>query len=516
MVQKGLLQTIILVVVVIVVIVTVYLLRSLYERNLADFGTWSDFQTTICDNGAQGCTVAGISHKYRTCTPNARTGYGCIDSKGKHTYKDEKLEVKCNPPCYSAIWSGEQTSACEVYDDLAHTTLASNQTCKNPPQFTYQRNFKTCIPFDSEGPVACVRIDGNLANVGDTEEFFRTCDTIPDCYPGTWQPCPSPVSVVNEYCGGTVAQCGEVIPTTTSGVCAINDVPVASSNCYPPDNPGPCPRTCFNYPCDATWPAGFTNVNGQLGGFVEVFESVNGLVPDWLHVVIACGANPIATNNASANIVITTPTPHGIPVGEFVAITGVAGTVNGIAATKINGFRQVTAVTSTTLTFVADGPATSTGVGGGTTVQLEQDPQGAAQAQQDVYNSFGPVTLKFAPSVAGERVRIRIVPSQAEVPSGAFYMLCHLPYNGQTGIVSWNGSALVVDKVPILTLGQTLDDVVPRPDLFKFTETTEPQFLHLYTLPGPVLTPLFCAGPGGCLTFSTCDGVVYDVLETCV
>ena len=516
MAQKGLLQTIILVVVLIVVILTVYFLRSLYQRNLADFGTWSDFQTTICDNDAQGCTVSGTAHKYRTCTPNTRTGYGCIDSKGKHTYKDEDVEITCNPPCYSAIWSAEQTSSCEVYDDLAHTTLSGNQSCRDPPQFTFQRRYKTCIPFDSEGPAACVKIDGNLASLGDTEEFFETCESTPDCYAGTWQPCPGPVAIMNEYCGGTVAQCGEVIPATTSGVCAINDVPVPSSNCYPPDDPGPCPRSCFNYPCDATWPAGFTNVNGQLGGFVEVFKATDGLVPDWLHLVIACGSNPIATNNGSADIVITTPAPHGIPVGEFVDITGVVGTVNGIPAASINGFRQVIAATATTLTFTAASSATSTGVGGGATVQLEQDPQAAAQSQQDVYNSFGSVSLKFAPSVAGERVRIRIVPSQAEVPGGAFYMLCHLPYNGQTGIVSWNGSALVVDKPPILAMGETLDDVLPRPHMFKFTEAAEPQFLKLYTLPGPVLTDLFCAGPGGCLTFSTCDSVVYDVLETCV
>ena len=516
MVQKGLIQTIILVLVVTIVVVIVYFLRSLYERNTADFGTWSDFTTTICDNGAQGCDVSGTATQYRTCTPNSTTKYGCIDSKGKHTYRNERIPITCTPACYSAVWSEQQTDGCQVYDDLAHTTLSGNQSCKTPIEYTFERTFKTCIAFDDTGPIACVKSDGNLANVGDTEDFYSNCDTIPNCYDGVWAPCPGPVSVLSQYCDGTVAQCGEVIPTTSAGVCLINDVPVASTNCFPPDDPGPCPRSCFNYPCDGTWPAGFTNVNSQLGEFIELFNGTNALVPNWQHIVIACGLNPIATNNASPNFVVTTPAPHGIPVGEFVSITGISASVNGILAANLNGLRQITVATSNTLTFVGGNNATSTGVGGGALVQLEQDPEGSAISQQDVYNSFGPQLLTFAASVVGERVRFRIVPSQAEVPSGAFYMVAHLPYNGQTGIASWNGSTLVLDKLPVLDLGDTLDDVLPRPHLFTFSEAAQPQTLNLYTLPGPVLTSLFCPGPGGCLTFRTCDQVIYDPLETCV
>jgi len=517
MTQKGLIQTLILVVVLITVVLTVYFLRSLYRRNNADFGTWTDFETTICDNEAQGCTVEGTATRYRICTPNVRTGFGCIDSTGKHTYRDERIPVTCKPACYSAVWSEQDTAGCQVYDDQAHTTLSANQSCKEPPQFTFERKFKTCVAFDATGPVACVRSNGNLASIGDTEDSYSNCDSVPDCYTGTWAPCPGLVSTLSEYCGGTVAECGAVIPTTSAGVCLINDVPVASSNCYPPDDPGPCPRSCFNYPCDGpTWPAGFSNVNAQLGKFVELFLGGDALVPNWQNVLIACDPNPIATNSGSPNIVITTPAPHGLPVGEFVTLSGVIANVNGIPPVDVNGLRQIIAATAATITLVADSNATSTGSSGGSSVQVEQDPLGAAILQQDVYNSFGPQVLTFAPSVPGERIRFRIIPSQAEAPSGAFYMVGHLPYNGQPGIMSWNGSALVLNALPVLNMGETFDDVLPRPHMFTFSEPSEPQRLNLYTLPGPVLTDLFCVGPGGCLTFSTCDYVLYDPLETCV
>jgi hypothetical protein len=516
MTQKGLIQTIVLVIVITTVVLVVYFLRSLYEKNTADFGTWSDFNTTICNNEAQGCAVEGSSYKYRSCTPNPRTGFGCIGSTGKHTFRDEVEKVSCNPPCYSAVWSEQDITDCEVYDDQAHTTLSGNQSCRDPPNFTFKKKFKTCVEYDTSGPAACIRIDGSAALLGETEEFYEPCDTIADCYLGTWAPCPDPYSVLSEYCGGDTSQCGEVIPTTSASTCLINDIPVASTNCYPVDDPGPCPRACFNYPCNGpTWPAGFTNIDPQLGYFIEIFSGTDGLVPDWQYVVIACDPAPIATNIGVADIVITTPAPHTIPVGEFISITGVAAAVNGIPAASINGLRQVIGATGTTITITTDTNATSTGVGGGSSVQLEQDPEAAALAQQDVLNTYGPQPLIFAPSSNGERIRVRIIPSQAEVPAGAFYLIAHLPYSGQTGILSWDGLNLVISNVPLLLLGQTFDDVVPRPDLFTFSEPSEPQILNLYTLPGPVLTDLFCSGIG-CLTFSTCDYTIYDLLETCV
>jgi hypothetical protein len=100
--------------------------------------------------------------------------------------------------------------------------------------------------------------------------------------------------------------------------------------------------------------------------------------------------------------------------------------------------------------------------------------------------------------------------------NGAFYMLCHLPYNGQTGLVGWDGANLVVGLLPNIGVGDTFDDAIPRPDMFTFSEASSPFALNSYELPGPVVTDLFCVGPGGCLTFSTCDYVVYDPLETCV
>lgn len=511
--QKGLVQILILIVVVVIVILTMYFLRSLYERNNNDFGTWSDFTATVCDNAAQGCTTTGTAEKYRICTPNVRTGYGCIDSSGNQTYRNEVVKVSCTPSCYSSVWSSEDTSSCEVYDDPNHTTLSSNQSCRLPFQSTFQNTFRTCVAKDSTGPSACLKTDGTVANVGETERFWSTCTSKPDCYPGTWAPCPSPSVVLSENCGGGVNACGEVIPTTSSSTCLVNGVPVASSQCYPPDDPGPCPRLCFNYPC-STWPAGLINITDWLGAFLEIFNGVNALEPDWQHIVINCGANPIATNNTSASIVIATPAPHGIPVGEFVFISGLSVPVGGIPPTSINGLRQITAVGATSITVVADSSATSTTTGGGSSLVLTQDPELAAQNNQDVFGLFGPVSTQFANNGLGSRVRFQIVPSKAEVPNGAFYLIGHLPYSGQSGIVNWNGSSLVLSPLPTITAGQTFDDAIPRPDLFKFTEASTPQKLALYTLPGPVVTDLFC-GVSGCLTATACTLPVTGVADFC-
>lgn len=514
MAQKGLLQILILIIVVTIVLITLYFLRSLYERNTADFGTWSDFATTVCDNEGKPCTTVGTAQKYRICTPNARTGYGCVDTKGNHTYRNEVIKVECTPSCYSSVWSSEEDSPCQVYSDQSHNTLAPIQTCRLPSQFEFKNVHRTCIARDSTGPSACLKTDGSIASVGESEAFWSTCSSIPDCYDGVWATCPAPGVIVSENCGGTTTECGEVIPTTTGATCLVNGVPAPSSHCYPPDDPGPCPILCFNYPCSA-WPAGFSNVSSLLGTFVEIFSGSNAIEPNWNHILINCSSNPIATNNTGSSIVITTPAPHGIPVGEWISIAGVTGTVHGIPASSINGLRQITATTSTTLTVVASSSATSTGTGGGSGVTLEQDPQAAAQNKQDVFGLYGSITTQFANNGLGTRVRFQMIPSQAEVPNGAFYLIGHLPYSGQSGIVNWNGSSLVLDTLPTLISGQTFDDVLPRPDLFKFTEPSSPQKLALYNPSGPTLTDLFCGVPA-CLTISSCTSPIDDVNSICV
>lgn len=512
---KGLPQIIVLVLAIVVILLVVFLLRDLYKRNASDFGTWSDFTQSVCLNDNQGCQVAGKSLKTRYCTPNSKTGYGCLDSQGIQTFNPEVIEGSCTPSCYSSTWSPSQISVCKVFDDQEGTMLASNQGCKNPPQFTFREQTRICTSFDASGPNACVKSDGTLASVGEVEKVLLPCESIPDCFTGTWVPCPPAELALTDNCGATVNDCGRIVMTSQAAACVVNGVEVPSTNCYPPDDPGPCSRWCFNYPCD-TWPAGFTNISNYLGYYLELFNGTNAIQPIWNHILINCGSNPIATTATQSSFKITTPAPHGIPVGESVVIAGVLGpAVGGIPVTEINGLRTIISVTPTTMTFLCGTPAVATTNGGGTLVTVEQDPETFASNKQDVLGLFGPILTTFANDGIGTRVRFRIVPSQAEVANGAFYLVAALPLSGQVGIVSWDGVEFVIKSLPSLALGETFDDVVPRPAMFVFTEAAEPQILKSYVLPGPVLTDLFC-GMIPCLTTRRCTENIDSLTDVCL
>jgi len=202
-------------------------------------------------------------------------------------------------------------------------------------------------------------------------------------------------------------------------------------------------------------------------------------------------------------------------VGQLVNITGILSAVNGIPISELNGFRMITNVTATTFKFSSVTVATSTGTGGGSGVTLEQDPEGSAIANQDALIAFGPIDTFFASNGVGFRMRFQIVPSQAEVANGAFYLIGHLPHSGQTGIIALVGGVLQLQQLPTLTVGQTFDDVVPRPDLFVLVGASQPFFLQSYVLPGPVLTTLFC-GITPCINISSCSHVVNDIGDVCV
>jgi hypothetical protein len=72
-------------------------------------------------------------------------------------------------------------------------------------------------------------------------------------------------------------------------------------------------------------------------------------------------ANAFTTTNLLATVTVNDP-GHGAQAGDFVNITSVSGTVNGITAAQLTGEFQVQTVTSNnTYTITAGGTATSTG-----------------------------------------------------------------------------------------------------------------------------------------------------------
>lgn len=432
---KGTFTALIAITVIVIAIVLMVILRSSYAQPRSDFGTWSDYDTTVCLNEGQGCNVKGVSQRYRTCTPNATTGYGCITDAGLHTFKPEITEVECNVVCYTSVWDDVNTAPCKVYDDLAGTTVSGTQTCRNPDQYTYVKSTRVCVPLDSTGTNACIKSNGSLAAIGETETVTTNCSSIPDCYLGQWGACPI-LPAIGEDCGGSASECGVLVADQVPAVCyqtiAGEQIPVASSNCYPPDDPGPCPRECFNFPC-ATYPVGYSNIASLLSDnsesvFVELYESASGdyLCADWASVA--------QRNDAIANV--------------------------------------------------------------------------------DVLGS-GEVDIDIIP--AGDRIRFRIVPSQLHAADGACYLLAHLPFSGQQGIVGWDGAKLFVSALTIGgNVGDSLDDITPQLDLFQFTEASEPWILNHYTpgMPATVVD-LYCSALP-CLKATLCTEPWANVDDTCI
>ncbi len=426
MTSKGTRTAIILVIIILIAVLLVVLLRSLYITPASSYGTWSDYATTFCLNEGQGCSSQGVQKKYRTCKPNPNTGYGCLDSSGNQNFGTEYTNQTCNTVCYSSIWTDTSTTGCVVFDDSAGTIIAGNQTCRNPNQFNYQKIVRECVANDPSGSNACVKADGStLANVGDIETVLIPCTTVTDCFQGQWQPCGSNFEVKD--CGGGATDCGRVIPDTVPAKCIKNiaGVPteVSSTECYPPDDPGPCPAKCFNFPCIA-YPPNYSNISSFISDnsqdvFVEIQDSTS-------------------LDKIEANYT----------------------------------------------------PAQAT----------------AAANNQDVFQfSPGYVATQFANT--GATIRFRIIPSQAEAANGGFYLVAALPGNGQIGTVRYSTLNMRLEVIPQVSpanLGETLDDVMPRPDLFSITGTG-PYKLNLYTLPGPILIDLFCTGPPPCLNLIACN-----------
>lgn len=502
------------IIVIILVIVLVILFRRLYERSPADFGTWSEVRTTLCLNDGQACTVEGTSLRYRRCIPNPETGNGCIDANGKHTFRDEEEVVSCRPLCFTSAWDNDVSTPCAVYDDIAGTTLAASQTCRNdnPVQYTYSKLSRTCAAKDPTGTNACVKVDGSLATVGETEQILFPCNTIPECYPGVWQSCPPPIRI-SENCGGPAGDCGRVVASSQTAVCTIETSPgvfeedVTDVACNPLDNPGPCPVECFNYPC-TTYPAGYAAFLDLFGDFIEMFDNVAG---NYIEVDFQTITFPIALNGidvtSGSNIVTVNAPGHSFLNGYTVDIAGITGPIGGIPDTNINTRHFVSGVTVNTFNITVPTSATSTTSGGGGGGSAFQNQLARASAPEPILNTGPPILTIFDSAGATERIRFRFIPSQSEAANGGFYLIGYLPYNGEAGIVDWNGSVLVIKPLPILTVGQTYDDVAGL-QLFTLTDDPEPYRLQLYAV-GPTIGPeVSTCGGVGCIEVRNCNSAL--------
>ena len=81
--------------------------------------------------------------------------------------------------------------------------------------------------------------------------------------------------------------------------------------------------------------------------------------------------NCVGTTSGSSVVTITLATAHDATTGNYVTISGVIGTIGGIAASAINGNFQITVTTATAFTIETGSTASSTTTGGGTAISID-------------------------------------------------------------------------------------------------------------------------------------------------
>ena len=96
-------------------------------------------------------------------------------------------------------------------------------------------------------------------------------------------------------------------------------------------------------------------------------ESTKSNEDNNIRSTMALGANPITSISAGSKVLqITTPGVHGAIPGQFVQISNVDNSIDGIAASEINKFHVISSVPSTTtFTISVLSPATNGSVAGG-------------------------------------------------------------------------------------------------------------------------------------------------------
>ena len=95
-------------------------------------------------------------------------------------------------------------------------------------------------------------------------------------------------------------------------------------------------------------------------------ESTKSNTDNNIRSTMSLGANPIRSISAGSKVLEITPGVHGAIPGQFVQISNVDNSIDGIAASEINKFHVISSVTSTTtFTISVLSPATNGSVAGG-------------------------------------------------------------------------------------------------------------------------------------------------------
>ena len=110
-------------------------------------------------------------------------------------------------------------------------------------------------------------------------------------------------------------------------------------------------------------------IGTHLKAYIEYGSGYYDITPVRKTSVIA--ATMFTTNTATPTIIVVNDTAHGATTNDFVTITLVAGAINGVPASEINGEHQITVLTDNTYSFTITTAPTSSGTTGAGTVAYQ-------------------------------------------------------------------------------------------------------------------------------------------------
>jgi hypothetical protein len=104
--------------------------------------------------------------------------------------------------------------------------------------------------------------------------------------------------------------------------------------------------------------------------YLEVGQNLVDITPIRITFTTPDTDNCFATTNGSTTVRVTI-IAHGAVNGDFVTFSGVVGPVNGIPDSELNAEFKITVIDQDEFDITVATPATSTGTGGGTTIDAE-------------------------------------------------------------------------------------------------------------------------------------------------
>lgn len=159
------------VIIFIVIALVIWRYPTLFDKS--QFGTWSTLQEGICQGQNGHCNTSGTSSKVEICTPNSRTGYGCLLSDNSLGLDNQQVfgiritNTSCTPGCRSAIWQDITPSDQVCYADTITPQDTTSCVLKDTPG--YLSRTLQCVAWDTTGPNLCTNV--NIPNLDQFQQF---------------------------------------------------------------------------------------------------------------------------------------------------------------------------------------------------------------------------------------------------------------------------------------------------------------------------------------------------------